>query len=150
MRVEDFLTQSQWQNDRIRARTVCTSELSPFISEYRGSQKIRCSAIYIISCDLCYDVTFYNSSMPWKPVCSVKTLFLCEHLVRKTQTGIDWCMPYGCIVCDMYGHISQRNYYISPWPIPYVQLSSPRLLQELHTHVLPSWSPHHPLARYYP
>jgi len=27
--------------------------------------------ISIIPCDLCYDVTFLNSSMPQKPVCSV-------------------------------------------------------------------------------
>jgi len=33
-----FLHRVNGKSDRIKARTTCTSELSPFISEYKGSQ----------------------------------------------------------------------------------------------------------------
>ena len=54
----------------------------------------------IIPCDLCYDVTFLNSSIPQKPVCSVKTFFLCEHPVCKTRISFrqEW------LVCLMQMH----------------------------------------------
>ena len=54
-------------------------------TEDHKNQAFRYLKQYIILCDLCYDVTFLNSSMPQKPVCSVKTLFLCEHPVCKTR-----------------------------------------------------------------
>ena len=87
LRVEYFLTQSM-------AKTI-ESEPEQFThqnsvllypnTEDHQNQVFRYLKQYIIPCDLCYDVTFLNSSMPQKPVCSVKTFFLCEHLVYKTR-----------------------------------------------------------------
>jgi len=53
-------------------------------TEDHKNQAFRYLKQYLILCDLCYDVTFLNSSMLQKPVRSVKT-FLCEHLVCKTR-----------------------------------------------------------------
>jgi len=85
-----FLHRVNSKNERIRARTVYTSELGPFISEHREDHKnqafrYRYLKQYIILCDLCYVGTFSNFSMLQKRVCSVKTFFLCEHLVCKTR-----------------------------------------------------------------
>jgi len=54
-------------------------------TEDHKNQAFRYLKQYIIVCDLCYDVTLLNSSMPQKPVCSAKTFFLCEHPVCKTR-----------------------------------------------------------------
>ena len=97
-------------------------------TEDHKNQAFRYLKQYIILCDLCYDVTFLNSSMPQKPVCSVKTFFLCEHSVCKTRIQ-EWLVYIMRMHSVWYvqTYLSKRllNYYLPPWPIPYVQLRGP-------------------------
>ena len=100
-------------------------------TEDHKNQAFRYLRQYIILCDLCYVVTFLNSSMPQKPVRSVKTFFLCEHPVYKTRIYFrqEW-LVYVMRMHSMWyvqTYLSKRllNYYLPPWPIPYVQLRGP-------------------------
>ena len=97
----------------------------------KQNQVLRYPKQYIIPCDLCYDVTFLNSSMPQKPVCSVKIFFLCKHPVYKTRIYFrqEW-LVYVMRMHSMWyvqTYLSKRllNYYLPPWPIPYVELRGP-------------------------
>ena len=52
-----FSHRVNYKSDRISARTTCTSELSPFISEYKGSQnqEYRYLKQYILVSIVCYN-----------------------------------------------------------------------------------------------
>ena len=90
-RLSTFSHRVKGKNNGIRTRAF-THQISVLL--YIRTQritKIRHSDIYIIiPCDFCYDVKFLKSCMPRKPVCNVKTFFLCEHLLCNLRqlTGV--------------------------------------------------------------
>ena len=93
-----------------------TSKLSSFISEYRGSQRSGVQIFnrihnWIIPCDLCYDVTFLNSSMPRKPVYSVKSSFSAN--IWSARLGFisdrNWLMQVIRMHSMWYVHILSLN-----------------------------------------
>ena len=80
-------------------------------TENHKNQAFRYLKQYIILCDLCYDATFLNSSMPQ----SVVSRHSFSANIRSTRLGFisdwnDWCMSCGCIACDIYRHTYQRDY----------------------------------------
>ena len=84
-------------------------------TEDHKNQAFRYLKQYIILCDLCYDVTFLDI-----PPCHRNLSVVSRHSfsanIQSTRLGFisdrnDWCMSCGCIACDMYRHIYQRDHH---------------------------------------